>query len=401
MIAYESALKKILSKAKPLPAESVPLTKSLGRILAEDLKAKEPIPPFQKATMDGYAVRSQDLVFPVGADAVELLVIEDLPAGKISKTELKPGKAIRIMTGAVLPKGADAVVMVEDTEKHGKKVLIRRRVRPGENIGQAGEDVKKGELILEKGQRIGPAEMGMLASLGSSRIKAISRPKVAIVSTGDEIVEPGARIRPGQIRNSNGYSLFALALVSGAEAIYLGIAPDQKSALRAKIREAKKMNILVLTGGVSVGDYDLVKDQLQGFGVRPIFWKARIKPGKPIFFGTRRKQLVFGLPGNPASALVTFHLFVRPAIDKMLGKKELGPRKGKAILLEDLSLKTGRKHFLRGILDQNGVVLQVHPFPNQKSGVLKSMVKSKVLIVIPPEIGAVEKGEEVEIIYLD
>jgi len=401
MIDYEDALKKVLSQTKILAYEFVPLPKALGRVLAEGLKAKEPIPSFQKATMDGYAVRSQDLIFHPRKEAVELLVIEDLPAGRITRTELKPGKSIRIMTGAALPKGADAVVKVEDTKKRGTKVLIKRRVRSGENIGQAGEDVKKGELILEKGQMIGPAEMGMLASIGINKVKVSTRPKVAIVSTGDELVEPGARMRPGQIRNSNGFSLLGLAWQVGAEARYLGIARDKKSSLRAKIREAKGSEILVLTGGVSVGDYDLVRDQLKDFGVKPIFWQARIKPGKPIFFGVKKGQMVFALPGNPASAMVTFHLFVRPAIDKMLGKKEPGPRRGKAILLEDLFLKTGRTHFLRGILDQSGVVVRVQPFPDQKAGVLKSMVKSNVLIVIPREIGTVEKGKEVGIIYLD
>ncbi len=401
MIDYETALKKVVGKAKPLSSEVVPLTKSLNRVLAEDLKAKEAIPPFQKATMDGYAVRSSDLVFSAASATVALLVIEDLPAGKVSKAELKCGQAIRIMTGAVLPKGADAVVMVEDTDQCGKKVFIRRKVRPGENTGQPGEDVKKGELVLEKGMVIGPAGMGMIASLGINRIKVFRRPVVAIISTGDEIVEPSARMRPGQIRNSNGYSLSGLAQSFGAEVLYLGIAGDKKSALRAKIREAAKADLLVLTGGVSVGDYDLVKDQLKGFGVKAVFWKARIKPGKPIFFGTRRKQLVFGLPGNPASAMVTFHLFVRPALDKMMGRKEIGPKRGKAIVLEDLFLKTGRTHFLRGALDPNGMVVQVKPFPDQKAGVLKSMLRSNVLIKVPPELEAVEKGEELEILYLE
>ncbi len=401
MIDYNDALKKVLSQAKPMAKEVLPLAKALGRVLAENIKSREPVPPFQKATMDGYAVRSQDLVFSAGADWVELEVIEDLPAGKVTKTMLKPGKAIRIMTGASLPKNADAVVKVEDTEKRGKKVLIGRRVRPMENTGQIGEDVKKGELVLPKGQAIGAAELGMLASLGINKVKVFKRPTLAIISTGDEIVEPGSRIRPGQIRNSNGYSLLGLGLEAGAEVKYLGIAKDKKSELRAKISQSRGCEVLVLTGGVSVGDYDLVKDQLKEFGVKPFFWQARIKPGKPVFFGVKRSQLVFGLPGNPASAMVTFYLFVRPALDKMLGKTQTGPRYGRAILLEDLSLKPGRTHFLRGILEQDGVVVQVRPFHDQKSGVLKSMVKSNVLIVVPPTLEAVERGEEVGIIYLD
>jgi len=400
MIDYNDAIKKILSKTKPLSSERVPLNKCLGRILALNIKAQEHIPPFRKATMDGYAVRSRDLISSSQVEGVELTVIDDVPAGKVCKKELKPGTAIRIMTGAVLPEAADAVVMVEDTERRGQKVLIRRKVQPGDNIGLPGEDVQKGERILEKGTRIGGAEMGMLSALGLKTIEVSRKPVVAIISTGDEIAEPGANIKPGQIRNSNGYALWGLAEECGAEVKYLGIARDEKSSLGLKIQQAKDADILVLTGGVSVGDYDLVKEQLKSFGVEPVFWKARIKPGKPIFFGKKGKQLVFGLPGNPASAMVTFHLFVRPAIDKMLGKKQIGLVKGKAILMEDLVVKTGRTHFLRGIIDRTEAVLKVKPFPVQKSGVLKSMVKSNVLIVIPSEIANVKKGEEVEVFFL-
>jgi molybdopterin molybdotransferase len=401
MIDFEDALKKISSHAKALKPEMVSLEKSLGRVLAEDLRAKEPIPPFRKSTMDGYAVRSQDLESLDEDNPVLLNVIADLPAGKVSRSKLKPNQAIRIMTGAPLPEGADSVVMMEDTEKKGDKVLIKRRVDPGAHIGEVGEDVQKGELILQKGDNIGPAEMGMLASLGMAKVKVARRPVVAVIPTGDELTEPGAKLKPGKIRNSNAYGLLGLAQKAGAESKYLGIAPDKKSLLRKKISHAKKADILVLSGGVSVGDYDLVKDQLKSFGVRPVFWQVMIKPGKPMFFGVKGKQLVFGLPGNPVSAMLCFQLFVKPAIDLLLGRKQIGLKKGKAILLADLSLKPGRRQFLRGALDQEGLVLQVQPFPFQKSGVLKSLVKSNALVVVPPEIEMMEKGEEVDILYLD
>lgn len=401
MIEYEQALKKVLNSTSPLPSESVSLIKSLDRVLAEEVRAHQPIPPFQKATMDGYALRAQDTAGASEENPVELEIIADLPAGKVLKSALKEKCAIKIMTGAPLPKGADAVVMVEDTEKKGKKVLVKKAVKPGENIGEAGEDVKKDELVISPGEKIGPAQMGMLASLGYSRVKVAKKPKVAVIATGSEIVEPGSRLSPGKIRNANGYSLYALSLRAGADAKYLGIAGDKKSELRAKISQTKGFNLVLLSGGVSVGEYDLVKDQLKSFGVEPIFWQVRIKPGKPVFFGKKKNQLIFGLPGNPVSAMVTFYLFVRPALDKMLGKKHIGLKKGRAILAQDLKLKPGRVQFLRGSLTKEGIVRQVSIFPNQKSGVLKSMVKSNVLVVVPAHIEEMEQGEEVEILYLD
>ena len=401
MIEYEQALKKVLNSAYQLPSESVSLIKSLNRILAEGIRARENIPPFQKATMDGYAVRAQDTTGASEENPVELEIIADLPAGKVLKSALKEKCAIKIMTGAPLPEGADAVVMVEDTEKKGKKVLVKKAVKPGENIGEAGEDVKKDELVISPGEKIGPAQMGMLASLGFSRVKVAKKPKVAVIATGSEIVEPGSRLSPGKIRNANGYSLYALSLRAGADAKYLGIAGDKKSELRAKISQTKGFNLVLLSGGVSVGEYDLVKDQLKGFGVEQVFWQVRIKPGKPVFFGKKKNQLIFGLPGNPVSSMVTFYLFVRPALDKMLGKKQIGLKKGRAILAQDLKLKPGRTQFLRGSLTSEGIVRQVSIFPNQKSGVLKSMVKSNVLVVVPAHIEEMEQGEEVEILYLD
>ena len=401
MIDYRDALREVLARAKALPGESVSLAEALGRTLARDIRAAGDIPPFAKATMDGYAVSAACTRPPEGAAFVELEVTEDLPAGRISRRTVGPGQAARIMTGAPLPKGADAVVMVEDTEESGGRVRILRPVRAADNIGEAGEDVKKGELVLTKGALIGPAEVGMLAALGHTSVRVSRRPEAAVIATGDEIVEPGQKARPGQIRNSNGHALRAMAIQAGAKASYLGIARDKNSSLKLKIRKAREADILILSGGVSVGDYDLVKEELGALGVRPVFWRARIKPGKPIFFGLRGRQLVFGLPGNPTSAMVTFHLFVRPAIDKMLGRKSPGLRSGKAVVEEEISIKPGRTQFLRGILSGDGPELRVDPFPDQKSGVLKSMVKSRALIMVPADVSRIDKGSPVEIFFLD
>jgi molybdopterin molybdotransferase len=401
MIEYREALREILGRAKPLGAETVPLAEAAGRTLAVALRAAEPVPPFAKATMDGYALRAADTRAKQGANRVSLDVIEDLPAGRQGRRPVGPGQAVRIMTGAPLPKGSNAVVMVEDTEKSGAKVIVREVVSPGDNIGEAGEDLRKGDLVLEKGRLIGPAEIGMLAAIGRAEVRVARRPTLAVIATGDEIVEPGERKAPGQIRNSNGPALLAMALRAGAEAKYLGIARDRTSSLRVKLARAKGADILVLSGGVSVGDYDLVKDELRGAGVRPVFWQVRIKPGKPVFFGRRGRQLVFGLPGNPTSAMVTFLLFVQPAIGRMLGRTSPDPNKGRAILKEDIVLKPGRTQFLRGVLDAEGPVLTVVPYPDQKSGVLRSMARSRVLIVVPADVSRLEKGRDVEILYMD
>ena len=401
MIDYAEALRLVVGKAKRLPAESVPLMTSLGRTLAQTIRAGAPIPPFAKATMDGYAVRAEDTSPAAAGLPVELEVVEDLPAGRVSRKALGLGQAVRIMTGAPLPKGADAVVMVEDTEKAGTRAKIFRPVAPGDNIGRAGEDLEKGDLILERGELIGPAEVGMLAALWLASIRVARRPKLAVVATGDEIVEPGEKTGPGRIWNSNGYSLLSLALEAGAEARYLGIARDRSSELRLKIRKARDADILAVSGGVSVGDYDLVKEGLRNLGVRPVFWQLRIKPGKPTFFGVCGRQLVFGLPGNPTSAMVMFHLFVWSAIDLMLGRRQTGPQSGRAVLEQEISVRPGRTQFLRGRLVGQGPVLRVEPYPDQRSGVLRSMVKCRVLIVVPADLSRLDKGREVEVLFLD
>lgn len=398
MIEYAEARSFVLSAVKPLPSETVPLARALGRTLARDIKAGEDIPPFTKATMDGYAVRAED---SAAAPSVELAVVEDLPAGRLAGRALGPMQAARIMTGAPLPPGADAVAMVEDTERSERGVLIRRAVRPGDNIGLAGEDLKRGQTALERGALIGPAEIGMLAAANAARVPVIRRPRVAVIATGDEIVEAGAAKRRGQIRNTNGPALTALAARAGAEARYLGIARDRGAALAAKLARSRGADVLVLSGGVSVGDHDLVKEGLRAAGVRPVFWRVRIKPGKPVFFGRRGRQLVFGLPGNPTSAMVTFLLFVEPALAAMLGRREAVTPTVPAVLAEDIVVKPGRTQFLRGVVVARGPVLKVAPYEDQRSGVLRSMVRGRVLIVVAADAGRVEAGREVDVIFTD
>jgi molybdopterin molybdotransferase len=403
MIEYSDARAFVIGAAKALPPESVSLAQALGRTLARDIRAREDIPPFTKSTMDGYAVRAED-TRPSSRRTpheVGLEVLEDLPAGRRSRKAVGPGQAVRIMTGAPLPAGADAVVMVEDTESRDRAVRVRREVRPGDNIGLAGEDLKKGEIALERGTLIGPAETAVLAAAGLASVPVTRRPKLAVIATGDEIVEAGDPKRLGQIRNSNGPALTAMAAEAGADARYLGIARDRKASLAAKLARARGADVLVLSGGVSVGDYDLVKDGLEASGVKPVFWQVRIKPGKPVFFGRRGRQLVFGLPGNPTSSLVTFLLFVRPALDRMLGRAMTGPPSATAVLDEPVALKSGRTQFLRGRFVGRGPVLKVAPYEDQRSGVLRSMVRGRVLIVVPADATRLEAGREVEILLMD
>jgi molybdopterin molybdotransferase len=403
MIEYADARARVIAAAKALPSETVPLAEALGRTLARDIKAREAIPPFTKATMDGFAVRAAD-THAAGRKAggtVALEILDDLPAGRFSRKTVGPGQAVRIMTGAPLPRGADAVVMVEDTESSGRSVRVRRAVGPGDNIGLAGEDLGRGDTALERGTLIGPAEVGMLAAAGLVRAPVTRRPKLAVIATGDEIVEPGERKRHGQIRNANGPALTAMAERAGAAATYLGIARDRTASLASRLARAGDADVLVLSGGVSVGDYDLVKAGLEASGIEPVFWRVRIKPGKPAFFGRRGRQLVFGLPGNPTSAMVTFHLFVRPALDRLLGRAVTGPESATAVLDGTIILKPGRTQFLRGVVTANGPCLKVAPYEDQRSGVLRSMVHSRVLIVVPADAARVEAGREVEIILLD
>ncbi|MEN6561183.1 MAG: gephyrin-like molybdotransferase Glp [Acidobacteriota bacterium] len=407
MIEYADARALVIAAARSLPAEAVPLAAALGRTLARDIRAPEPVPPFTKAAMDGYAVRAEDTRPAAGGPeagargAVSLDVLEDLPAGRTSRRIVGPGQAVRIMTGAPLPRGADAVVMVEDTEASGLTVQVRRGVKPGDNVGLAGEDLGKGDLVLARGTLIGPAEIGLLAAAGRARVPVVRQPRLAVIATGDEIVEPGERKRAGQIRNSNGPALTAMARQAGADAAYLGIARDRNASLAARLARTRGADVVVLSGGVSVGDYDLVKAELEASGVKPVFWKVRIKPGKPVFFGVRGRQLVFGLPGNPTSSLVTFLLFVRPALDRLLGRAAAGPERATAVLDAAIAAKPGRMQFLRGRLAGRGPVLKVTPYEDQRSGVLRSMVHGRVLIVVPADAARLEAGSEVEILYTD
>ena len=395
MIELEEALEIILSQVKLVSWEKIDILSSLSRTLAEDVYADFDIPGFDRAAMDGYAVLSKDTNSASKKKPVILEVIADVPAGYSTEKVVKNGRAVRIMTGAPMPKGADAVVMVEDTEKEEEKVKVFRKVTCQENVSFAGEDVKTGELILSQGSLIRPAEVAMLASLGKENVLVKIKPRVAIISTGDELVEVGRTLQKGEIYDSNSYALFSQVLSSGGEPHRLGIARDKRENLLARIKEGLSYQLLLLSGGVSVGDYDLVTDALKKAGVKMLFWKVAVKPGKPTFFGVRKGTLVFGLPGYPVSSMVNFENLVRPAIFSMLGRNDWQRIRVKAILEKAVSSRGRRKKIIRAKLVKEGDKYLAVPATSQKSGVLKSMVWADGFLILPKEVERIEKGEEV------
>jgi molybdopterin molybdotransferase len=413
MIKIEDALKTILDAVKPLDAEMVRLTESLDRVLAQAMRADSDIPGFDNSAMDGYAVKSIDLKGASKNNPRVLEVIADLKAGDLPKKVLQNNQVIRIMTGAVMPKGADSVVMVEDTQRQEKNkvnpapacrgwVKIFRETGKGENIRKAGEDVKKGELVVPRGTLLKSAHIGLLASLGIAKVGVTRKPKVAILATGDEVVDVGGKLKPGKIRSSNTYSLYAQIIKSGGIPKNLGIAKDRPQELEKKIKLGFDCDIILTSGGVSVGDYDLVKVILAKLGTNIKFWKIAMRPGKPLVFGTFKDKLVFGLPGNPVSSMVSFEIFVRPAILKMLGQKyNHGTKEVEAQVEEEIKKKPGFRYFLRANTRwHQGRYLTKTTGP-QGSGILKSMAAANSLIILPEEEEKIEKGARTTVRFLD
>lgn len=419
LLTAEKALKIVLNNVRPLKEQKVHLTEGLNRILAENIYAPENLPPFINSAMDGYAVKARDTKLATPGRPAVLQLLEDLPAGNLPTKKIKNGETIKIMTGAILPAGADAVVRVEDTKsykKSGKTVVeIFQSVSKGENIRQIGEDVKKGERVLEKGKLIRAGEIALLAALGIKWLKVYREPVVAILTTGDELVEIEEELTPGKIHDSNSYMLSAEVLKAGGVPLRYGIIPDKKDILREKFREAiRSADLLLTSAGVSVGEYDLVKKCLLELGFKLKFHTLAIRPGKPLLFGLLRNKPVFGLPGNPVSAMVTFDIFVRPAILKMLGMNRSGSSRGQgittldgyslprgeAILEEKVVKKEGLRYYLRGILRKTNGQYYVHTTGPQGSGIISSLTKADCLIVLPEERKVINKGEKVEILFL-
>ena len=401
MISVEAALEKILSHIQPLGFEKVSLLESLGRVIGEDIYASRDIPPLDNSAMDGYAVRCEDIQQASQDRPARLEIVEDLPAGSVSKRTLAKGEAIRIMTGAPIPRGADTVVQVEDTAREDRYAQFLKVVPLGENIRRAGEDVSKGERVISKGDLIRPPELGMLASVGRSFVSVYQRPLVAILCTGEELVDVDGTLDEGKIISSNSYTLAGQVKDAGAIPIQLGIARDRKEDIEGKLRQGIRADVLISSAGISVGDYDLVKDVLKDLGMEMVFWKVAMKPGKPLAFGLIEGKLVFGLPGNPVSSMVSFEQFVRPSLLKMMGHRHLFRPVIEAILKEDIHKEPGRRHFVRAFVSFEKNHYQVTITGEQGSAILRSMVKANGLVVIPEDQRVVKAGEKVKVQLLD
>jgi molybdopterin molybdotransferase len=401
MISVEKALNTILVNFRPLGLEKINILEARKRVIGEDIFAPHNIPSADNSAMDGYAVRHIDTKGATQDKPLQLKIIEDIPAGKVALKKIKKGEAARIMTGAVIPEGADSVIRQEDTKKNGKTVVIYTSAEKGTNIRFAGEDVQKGELVVNKGSALRPADIGMLAALGKAFISVYQKPRVAIMSTGDELVDIETDPPLGKIINSNSYSLAAQVLECGGIPIMLGISKDKKIDLQKKFKTALHADVIISSGGVSVGDFDFVKNVMGEIGNAMHFWQVAMRPGKPLAFGTIEGIPLFGLPGNPVSAMVSFEQFVRPSLLKMQGHKKIFRQTAKAVCDQEVQKSAGFKHFIRAVVKKEKDQYIASTTGAQGSGILKSMVIANALIVMGENETRIKKGAVVTIQLLD
>lgn len=395
MLSYDDAIAQILEKAQTLSPAEIPLLDALGGVLAEDVLTPFPLPPFANSAMDGYAVRAGDV-----QPGIALTIQGESAAGVPCPHPLAPQTAIRIMTGALLPEGADAVLPLEDVEESEGVIVVRDPIEPGRHVREAGEEVSAGTVVVSADTLLRPAELGMLAAVGRRSVSAYPRPRVAIVSTGDELVEPGEELGPGQIYNSNTYALAAQVEEAGGIVTHRLHARDTPDALRAAFDACIGADVLLTSGGVSVGAHDHVKAV---FGERGTvdFWRVAIRPGRPLAFGQWEQTLFFGLPGNPASAGVTFELFVRPTLRKMRGLSDLFRPTVQAQLTEPVSHPPYRRSFLRAIVIREGDAYSVRPLSKQGSGMASSLALANALLVLPHDLPALAAGEYATVLLLE
>jgi molybdopterin molybdotransferase len=384
LLTLEEAIALVLERARPLPAEPVPVAEAHGRVLAEPAAAAVDLPPFPSSAMDGFAVRSADV-------PSEFPVVERIPAGRPAGRPLAPGEAMSIATGGVVPEGADAVVPIELVAQTDNKVEISGPVASGDNVRARGGDVRVGDTVVSAGTRLGPAHIGALAAAGVAAVVCARRPVAAVVATGSELRRPGTPLEPGEIYEANGQLLGAALALAGAVVALVTTVADDEAAHRAALEDALRHDVALTSGGVSVGPHDLVRGVERDLGVEEAFWRVAVKPGKPVSFGTRGETLVFGLPGNPVSALVGFELFVRPALRVLEGEARPGPRWEQGRLARAIRRNRQRDELVRARHTTEGL----EPLSGQESHMIVRSAAADVLVLVPRGEGELRAGESV------
>ncbi len=396
MLAFDQARKLILDSVKPLDPITLPLLEALGMVASEPVNAGLDLPPFDNSAMDGYAVRSDECEL-----AGEKPVIATLMAGDTADRELSKGTAVKIMTGAPVPPGFDAVVPFEEVlSEDAGKVFLPAAVKRNQHIRFLGEDIRSGDCIVESGRIIRPAEINILAGSGILSLYVHRKVRVAILSTGDELVEPGSAVPSGKIINSNSPALAAAVLEAGGEPVMLGIAADTRESLAEKIATGLRYDVLVTTAGVSAGEKDLVREMLAEAGVKPLFWKIGLKPGGPTAFGLKGYTPVFSLPGNPVSSMLTFEELVRPALLRMMGHTAVLRPHFKGILAEDVHKKEGKATLLRVKICKEGDTFRISSAGNQQTGIQRTLLHADAVCLLPSEVTLLKKGESVDFHFL-
>ncbi|HXD11142.1 MAG TPA: gephyrin-like molybdotransferase Glp [Anaerolineales bacterium] len=408
LLSVEQARARILAKFQPVKTEKISLIQATGRILAVDIVAADDLPLFNNSSMDGFALRAEDSSQAAPASPFTLRVVADIPAGSTPKVSLASGEAARIMTGAQLPEGADAVVPVEETDFNNREagstaptqVQISRPLKQGENVRPRGMDVHSGDVVLSKGKRINPQSAGILAMLGFSEVEVFIIPRVALLSSGDELLAVNAPLEPGKIRDSNSYMLAALIESTSADVLRLGIAKDTRDSVTDLIEQAVQQNadLIISSAGVSVGAFDYVKEVVESNGELD-FWRVNMRPGKPLAFGNYKQIPFIGLPGNPVSAFVGFEVFVRETIGRLSGLSD-GNRRTVRVRCEAEILSDGRESYLRAVIQQSDDGYIAKLTGHQGSGNLLSLVQADALLIIPAGVKCVPAGQEVEAILL-
>jgi molybdopterin molybdotransferase len=403
LIGLAEARRIVLESCTRLPSEHVPLEQALGRALADDVRSDVAIPPFDNSSMDGFAVRAEDTAAVDAGNPVRLRVVDESRAGHPAESAVGPGEVIRIATGAMVPAGANAILRQEEAAERDGEIETEHRVEAGSYIRLTGEDIRLGQTVLASGTALGPAELGVLASIGCDPVPCRRRPRIAVISTGDELVDPAADVRPGQIRDTNGVAVASLAGRAGADVTTVTRIGDDRDATREAVAEAIESDVAVICGGVSVGEHDQVRPVLEELGAEQLFWGVALRPGRPTWFGLSRGGpragggLVFGLPGNPVSAVVTFLLFVRPALRELVGLDPFSARTT-AVLDQAYEKSRGRAHAVRVTLRLAGDGWHAAlTRPEQASHILTSMLGADALAIVSAESEGVAVGESVEV----